>query len=123
MRVSRKLDPTNGKLCAVPGCGTHLSEGNTSGLCRNHMHNREHCGCWRCVAKREDVPPSQRHPPMTKHLTPRQEADAAELRRELGWPDPVPPKDDSWKGEERLRGIKAPRGEGNGYNIKKAKWR
>jgi hypothetical protein len=41
---SGKRDP----FCAVPGCWNRLSEANTTGVCRQHNHYPDRCGCAQC---------------------------------------------------------------------------
>jgi hypothetical protein len=35
-------------VCAVPHCNATLSERNTTGVCRPHMHRAPHCACSQC---------------------------------------------------------------------------
>lgn len=36
------------KRCAHVGCQTKLTRGNTSGVCKEHIHNSPQCGCRQC---------------------------------------------------------------------------
>lgn len=44
--VARKREAN---ICAVPGCGRKLSIQSTTGVCRNHNHNRGYCHCSVCA--------------------------------------------------------------------------
>lgn len=40
--------PAGAAVCPVPGCGSALSSGNRSGVCRRHNHAHLFCRCPRC---------------------------------------------------------------------------
>lgn len=64
--------PAADRTCAVPGCAAPLTRANRTGVCRDHNHAADHCGCPQCRRRRETRAHEQAGtPPQRRTASPR----------------------------------------------------